>query len=54
MEEIWYDLIIKERDRRLALSKETGDYHFIVAHGLTDAIRLYDKAIEIKQEKEPN
>lgn len=42
----WYDIIVKERDRRLSQSKENGDYNFNVAHGLTEAIRLYDDEIK--------
>lgn len=46
-----YKLIAKERDRRLSLAKQTaqitGDditntYQFIVAHGLTEALRIID------------
>lgn len=33
--------IVKKRDERLSKSKETGDYEFCVAHGLTEAIRCF-------------
>ncbi len=43
--EKWYDLIVEERDKHLELAeKESSEYHFNVAHGLTEAIRLYDKS----------
>lgn len=42
--EVWYSSIIKERDKRLAASRVVGDYHFAVAHGLTESIRLFDES----------
>lgn len=43
--EKWYSLIIAERNKHLKLAEEkSNEYHFNVAHGLTEAIRLFDKA----------
>lgn len=40
----FYERIAFERGKRLAKSKEAGDYEFCVAHGLTEALRIIDKA----------
>jgi|GEM_PF-6864555 len=37
----WYDCIVKERDARIEKSNGGHDYNFTVAHGLTEAIRMY-------------
>ena len=36
-----YSEIVKKRDELLTKSKETSDYNFCVAHGLTEAIRCF-------------
>lgn len=41
-----YSEIVKKRDERLNKSKETGDYEFCVAHGLTEAIRCFPDICE--------
>ena len=40
--------IVKKRDERLNKSKETGDYEFCVAHGLTEAIRCFPDLWEVQ------
>jgi hypothetical protein len=47
-----YWRIVKERDRRLKASRETGDYEFTVAHGLTDALRIIDKVFPFSKSEE--
>lgn len=38
-----YQLIVNERNRRLEISTAAGDYDFCVAHGLTEALRAFDR-----------
>lgn len=39
----FYDCVIANRNRRLDKSTATGDYEFIVAHGITEVMRMMDE-----------
>lgn len=41
-----YKEIVKQRNKRLEKSKEVGDYEFVVAHGMTECLRIIDKIEE--------
>ena len=48
----WRMAIVEARNKRLKASRKAGDYNHLVAHGLSEALRILDKLQEQSGETE--